>query len=739
MVSSLYEGDIPTETTLWVHEQRQRNRGGWIYGAVGSGKSYAVSRAALGGIRLDVLPGPLLGQRFVSDLARQLGADGRPVLEATRSEGLEAALVVASRAINGHPLVVDSAERLLVEPISLDDPSAGLWQDDKIAIRQWLQGRVEHSPTFLISRRTTGDEPQRYKHHTPVGWEVAVSMTQLVDLDRKWSLLSELTGGNPAALLVARVLALFTSASDFNALLHDADDVEADIAIAHQRLGQAFQSSAPKSWQSILALLAAVGEVPQDVFEAVLGGVSSVRTDVHEPVTDEVLITLRSLKRFKLVEERSGRLSVLPALSAFGAIRSLTGQERSAILPSIAHHLLAPINSIRSLEPEHVDRVLLAHSIFVALGDAGNTERTTALHVHGLVDLARRTSLNERFSEAWQQYESVLRMLGSGDFAVEDVAGRRLYSYVRHYRAWNGFRAGALDDAACLDDYEQAVQQWPENALWHQRVIQTLIRLGRLVEARRAIAVAYQEVEQHPRRDEFLRVRPAWTALGAGALVLSLEFIEPILGASPDQHPELADGCDALLQRWLEGVAFEELTFRSDGEIERSVTLLQPVEVRVRRMATGWVAQARSLSMESRADGPRGAVESLARSFADEARELIGTPTSDLSDKDARRKGLLLSFVDALNSDLGLTHARDRWIVGRLEGQRLIPTLRHLPPVEVPMNLIPDTTEGLYFARVPVHRDGVPSGLAEEIKPAGQGFGFLELVAQLARMNEDAA
>ena len=382
--------------------------------------------------------------------------------------------------------------------------------------------------------------------------------------------------------------------------------------------------------------------------------------------------------------------------------------------------------------------MLLAHSIFVSLGDVGNAERTAALHVHGLVDLARRTSLNEHYPEAWGQYGGVLRMLQTGTFGTADRAGQRLLSYVRHYRSWNGSRAGLLDDGACLDEYKEAIRGWPENALWHLRAIETLIRLGRLVDAREAVEHGYECVPVHPRRDELLRVRPAKTALHAGALLLSLELIEPVIDARADLFPEVADGRDALLGRWEQGLPFAELTFRLEGtDPEGRVVMFQPANVRVRRTAEGWVAQMPSLAMEGRAGSPSGAVEALARSLGSEARRLITTPTSDLSGKDVRQKGRLLSHVDALNSDVGLQHEQDRWIVGRVEDGRLIPTMRHLPPVEIPPALFPETTAGLYFARVPVYRDGVPMGPAEEVKPAGSSFSLAELVEQLARMCDE--
>jgi len=736
-VSFLFDTEyVPVETTGWVRERAQQQRGGWVYGMIGSGKSRAVRAANLGGISVGVMSGPLLGQRFASDLARQLGADGKTLLAAAKREGFAAALAVAEKVINGHPLVVDAAERLLVEPVNLEEPATALWQEDKNALRDWLIGRLECSPTFLISRRRPSDEQPRYLHHAPQ--RAPIKLRRSSDSFPNWERLARLARNNPGALMIARVLVRLIPATDFNALLEEAAEGDVDVAALFQRFGQAFRVSAPKSWQRALALLTALGELPRDALQFVLGGRAGVESVARELTPGEAHGALHSLQQLELVEERSGRLSVLPALSAYG-IRPLTDQEHSELLPKLAHHLLAPVNTVQGLEPEHADRVLLAHSIFVALGDIGNAERTAVLHVHGLIDLARRTSLNERFSEAWQQYDSVLRMLRSSAYGILDKAGQRLLSYVRHYRAWNGSRAGALDDATCFEDYEQALGGWPENALWHQRVIQTLVRLGRLVDARRAVERGYERVEDHPRRDELLRVRPAWTALEVKALQLSLELIEPILEVPFDLFPDVAEGRDALLGRWKQGLRCEELAFRLDGtEAEGRICFLQPTEVRVYRSPSNWIAELPALPWtEIGAETPSQVLETLVRKLGEEARRLISTITSDLSEKDIRRKGVLLSYVDALNSDIGLQHAPDRWIVGRIEEGQLIPTMRRLPPVKIPLELMPKTTDGLYFVRVPVYRDGFPSGPAEAVRPAGRGFGYSELVELLEQMQED--
>lgn len=735
MVFSFETHDVPVPASSWVGERLGQKRGGWVYGRMGTGKSHAVRKAMPGGIRVDVTSGPLLGQRFAADVARQVGPEGRPLLEAFRSEGLEASLHVAEQAVNGHPFMVDAVDGLIAAASSLDDPAAALWQAEKQALLDWLQGRLERSPTFLVGRRHPQGVESSFRHRAPSDWPIRLQQTS--SGFRDWPRLGELADSNPAVLTLARALVPLLPASTFNALVEQAAEDEATVLALLQRLGQAFQSSAPPSWQKVLSLVSTLGEVPRDVIEPLLDGRAGAAPGA--PLAEE-RSALERLRELQLLEERSGVLSLLPTLSEAGAIRALTRGEREELLPAVAHALLAPINDVRSLAPEQASRVLRAHALFVELGDMTLAERTAALHVHGLVDLARRTSLNERHAEAWRQYDGLLRMMESGPWSTGDRVGRRLLSYVRHYRSRDGALAGALDDAACLAEYRQALADWPENALWHQRVIEALIRLGRPIEATQAVQDAYERVESHPRRDELLRVRPAATALRSGLPLLSIELIERVLDLPADLYPEIADGGKALRLRWEEGFGLSELPFHEEpGDAEGCLVFHAPIKVNLRQTGGSWAARLHGLAIDARAERPRGAIEALARHLAGETRRLVSTPSSNLGVKDVRLKGRLLSIVDALNSDVGLDHAAERWIVGRIVGNELVPTMRHLPPIEIPEALLPESTEGLYLARVPVHRDGSASGPATKLEPAGSGRGTASLLELLARMSEDAA
>lgn len=731
--------DVPVQATKWVQERLAQRRGGWIFGRVGTGKSHAVRKAVQSGIRIDVTAGPLLGQRFAADLARQIDADGRTLLAAFRSEGLESSLLIAERAVNGHPFVVDGVDGLIPIASSLDDPATTLWQDEQAELLGWLRGRLDSSPTFLVGRRQPREVESCFEHTASRDWPIQLRQTK--GGYRNWPHLGDLANGNPAVLTLARALVPLLPAPAFNALVDQAREDEATVLVLLQRLGQAFLSSAPPSWQKLLSLVGALGEIPRDTLIRVLDRAADAAPVGREPEPlAEELLALDRLSELKLIEERSGVLSLLPALVDAGALRPLTAKERENLLPTVADALLAPINDPRSLAPEQADRVLRAHAIYVELGNMTRAEQTAVLHVHGLVDLARRTSLNEHYREAWQQYDQILRMMESGPWSIGDRIGRRLLSYVRHYRSRDGALANMLDDATCLVEYRQALADWPENALWHQRVIQSLIRLARPIEAAQAVYEAYKRVEPHPRRDELLRVRPAGTAQRSGLPLLSLELIESLLDLSDDLYPEVVDGCAALLRRWEKGLAVSELPFHPEqSDSEGCLVFHAPVQLEVRRAGETWVARLHGVASEGRAELPRAAIEALTRYLAGEAHRLFTTPSSNLGVKDVRLKGRLLSLMDALNSDIGIEHSAERWIVGRIVGNEMVPTMRHLPPIEIPSGLLPESTKGLYFARVPVHRDGIPSGPATKLENAGSSLDTSALLELLARMSEDAA
>jgi hypothetical protein len=476
---------------------------------------------------------------------------------------------------------------------------------------------------------------------------------------------------NPAALVLGRALLSLIGVEDFNLLVQRADVEEIHGVELIRLLGGLFLRSAPPSWQRALSLLAFVANYPRDHFESTLSGTSS---------TENTELSIDRLVELGLVEERNDSLSVAPSI--IGMVDDVTEEDRVSVLPALAERILRPVNSLGSLIPEDARRVLHAHAIYVALSDFSAAERTARLHLHGLVDLARRTSLGGARSAAWRQYDAIYFMLRSGGWQAQSVEDRRTRSYVVHYRTWNGSAAGHLDPEETLLGYRSSAGDWPENALWWQRTLQSLLRLGRLTDFHKEFESAYANVPPHPRRDEILRIRPAETALEQGQPELSLELLEPTLELRPDEHPTVVDRRDAILRRWSQGVAMSELSYPTGR-----LLFFQAHRLRITQTGRLWRAVLSSLDVSSEGETPLGALWALGNMLGTSARGLVSIPSTRLSAPDVRRKGFLLAQIDVLNSDIGLPHQPDRWLVGRIEQDSFLPVMLGMDPIEIPYAL----------------------------------------------------
>lgn len=135
------------------------------------------------------------------------------------------------------------------------------------------------------------------------------------------------------------------------------------------------------------------------------------------------------------------------------------------------------------------------------------------------------------------------------------------------------------------------------------------------------------------------------------------------------------------------------------------VVFLRPVQLQLVQRKADWEASIPSLGREA-ASTALGAQGRLAELLVEQTKALVGVPTSQLSIADAARKGFLLSIVDVLNSDIGLDHRPDRYVLGRVEGARFVPIQNDLP--QMALDAPPADAEGLWFAHVTVQRDGWP-------------------------------
>lgn len=717
--------DVPVETTRRVDESLQAGRSAWVHGRWGTGKTHAVRQTITAkrpdAIWLDLGVGPMQQPRFMVDLARQT-ANGRDILRAFAGGHITDALQLAERGVNGHALIIDRAERLIPSRATeWEEPAEGIWSSASAEVRQWLVKRAEQAPVVFIGERRLVDEPGivGVEHQSPSVWPFKLQESPVGRLD--WRELAKTHLHNrPGGLQLAMALVPFLDQSQYDALLEDlrweANEPTAALRIVGQKLGQTM----PAQWRQALMVIRALDGFPEHWIHAAL----------DEP---ELSQALDSLQVVRLVNARDGRLSVLPSAIKAGVFTAFDAAEARPLLVRAARLLCESVNALDTFDPIDAERVFRAHMLYVQLGEWDEAARTARLHVGGLVELARRKSIGDRFDEARQLYGRIEAML-SPMTPHTDESMRRLHSYAMHYRAYNARKAGIAPAGEVLDAYREATSLWPENALWHQRLISQSFELGRLTEAQEAVQLAYDQVPAHPRRDTFLRIAPAWSALEAGVGGAGLSLIEPILASGELSDPDGVARLGELLKRWERGVDVRLLT-RTNG----CLVFNHPTLVRVARSGERWRALISGANVDGRAAGPGAAITRAADALAAKALWLLRSPTWQLDEGDLRRKSAFIGLLDLLNSDIGLSFESHRWLAGHVRGGRFVPVQdMGVECIELMPGLGPlpdeETRTGLYLGRVPVLRDGQPSGRVEVLEPVGSGRSLDELLAEVRRI-----
>jgi tetratricopeptide (TPR) repeat protein len=714
--------EVDSPTTAAVRQRLESGRGCLVTGSLGSGKTHALRKAMNGAIWVDILDGPLHHVGLLVDLARGLQDEG--ILAAAAKGDLNAALARADEVLAHRWLIVDGAERLDDGGRVWDwsESTKALWQFEQLPVTRWLLERVSRSATVLVSRRPLRGSPEgvRLHHKAPAGWPLKLVLA--AGGFRDWQRVAALVDGAPGGMVIARALIPLLGADEFNRLLDVIEWETVGPGEAIRSLGRELADRCPDEWARVLGLVDALGGERRDRVEAVLDETDQSRIDV--------------LLSLGLLDEREGRIQVASTARSAGVVRALGVVERQRLLGRLAARLLDEVNDLRSLDVEQADTVFRAHRLFVQLGDFANAARTARLHLGGLIEIARVTSREERWDEARRQYERLLDLLPPAR-ADEDEHACRTRSYVTHYRAFNGHRAGTLGHGDILAGYQEAVASWPSNALWHARLASALIEGGRVADADAQVAAGYEQVEPHPRRDWFLRILPANAARRAGAPVAALRLIEPLIGPNQDADPEVGASISRLLDEWANGCCLCEIP-----ALTGFVYLQRNVRVQLRRLSQGWLSSLADCDISAQTEGlPSEALAIAGEQLAKETRALVATPSHLLDDRRVRRKGFLLGLVDLLHSEIGLSFAATRWFLGRLEGGRFMAVQRELLPIPVEHEpgraggaTGPLESPGLYFALVSVHRDGRPAGSVTQLVPAGSGRSLIELLTAVREL-----
>lgn len=724
--------DVAVETTARVQANLKAGQGCVVLGDWGSGKSHAVRRAVNGAAWIDLDDGPLQQSRFMVDLARQVD-DGRPILEAYARGHLSDALAAAEDALSSKWLVIDRGERLAHGPAQgSDEPSEAIWSSATGEIATWLLERLQAHPTVVIAGRRLADPRwqgvPRVEHRFPAD-QCPIKLRFAPGGYRDWEALATTVCDLPAALVLSRALVPLVEPDAYRELVDDLQWTDSRRERMHL-LGERLRESMPVQWRRVLMVVDALEGLPLADVEAVLD--------------ERGQSVLSGLIHVGLVETTRGRAMVLPTARRVGLLSAADEDQivREA-LERAALSLQASVNDVRTLEPRDAERIFRAHKLYVRLRVFDQAHRLARLHVAGLVELARRESLDEAFDTAYAQYSRIETMLQQHDTdgsCAGDVDGsrssmQRLRSYVTHYKAYNGSRARLVTNDEALQAYIDAVKAWPDNALWHERVISGHIRLGQIDDARRAVEHAYGQVRVHPRRDAHLRVAPAWTAVEQHVGDFGLELIDPVIGRLEDLDPEAAARLDSLLARYRSGVKIPSLR-----HARGSLVFTRPVELKLRKHGQRWMATAdlQPLLVQGQDDCPGAAVAALAESLVEEAGRLLRAPVYALSEHELACKRKVIGAIDLLYSDLGFKLSDHRWLLGRVEDARFVPSDGDFDALDlvdaVRAGLSEPSPPGFYLARTPVGRDGRPTGRVERLEPAGSGRSLSDLLDHVRRV-----
>lgn len=688
-----------------------------LFGPPGVGKTHAIRQMLpKDAVRVELGLGDVVDDLVVGVASRLQGTED--ALDALRAEDVRGALDALAKPLNGFPLIIDRAERLTTMlPVMASDTIAALARDRAVHVMEWLGKRALRHPTIAISRGWEAppkawqrDEMQRIPFTPP----------QVDDLGRlpqiarpRWMELARATEHNPATLvLVGLSLRLLGGDSGeatnaaFGDLLDNVRTVSPGRAL-DWAAGEWLPSIVGDQIGAALALASRLPGAPAAVLAAALAA------------ADVPVETIDTLTQAGVLEARGGELWVLRAVEDAKAAYPLAAKDAERALRAAAHRYLERVPSRAHPTPASARFLLEAHRLFLEIGDEEEARRTAAFHVGGLIELARRLSVDKKaYRDAAALYTDVERMLNERTLPEDgDASGGpraagardvgRLRSYVVHYKHYNRHLAGMEEPSDVLEGFRRARELWPDNALWYTHEIAVLFAQGRDMDALRLRTEAYAQVKQHPRRHELLTGRPAEAAWRRHRPFTALRLLlERDLASRADLR--LAPVWNLVLGGWSRGVELAELPGHGQTRIVFSV----PTRATLKEASGEWLFESTApLEVFARATRPDEAIFKAGDKLAAEVLGLVQAFADELTKEALERKVLLLRYVDLLASDVGLTFATERWLLGRIEGAQFIPVQHDFAPLDLPATCRPSSEpDKLWFAKVATRRDGRPTG-----------------------------
>ncbi|MEQ1564508.1 MAG: ATP-binding protein [Myxococcota bacterium] len=723
---------VPSDTPALLREHLSRSQPIALVGMPGTGRSTALQQAVNGSpvLRVSLGNSPARTVLAMRQAAATVGAD---LLRTFADQGVEAALAELDARVGDGLVVIDDADALLLHTPDRDewtDAVPGMVAPIDATWVEWLRRR--RGASILVGHRCALDGFATVRHtlNPKRGEEWPITLRHADGGVREWPTLARKLSSRLDLFYFARAVAPTMSADAFNDLVKNAD-----LSEILPVFGRMFRAGAGR-WVRALDVIHTLDGAAESVVRCALlrGGVAwDAESDSWLEGAPDLLTLLCNEHLITISGPDNGRDGVVRPIAALvenGAVERLS----SSRCGELARALVRTVNDPRTLDPDGAAVVLAAHDLAVRAGHVDLALQTAQLHVQGLIELARRLSVDQGdYSGAWRLYDRTESLVPLRD-EQKDRGQARVRSYILNYRAYNGQRAGELDAAAALSDATEAVFLWPENARWHRHKIELLFALGRGSDALTAVHDAESRVAPHPQRARHLRVYPARTALRGGDIRSALALLE--LG-SPQwvSDEEARTVVRSIIQTCERGVEIRELASTA-ARINFHSTLRCSLTRLTADGKSSWMARLDAIHATATEREPMRALDALVDAVAGETVRLVSNPTPWLTDGDAVRKGELLSAVDVLNSDIGLDFATERWFVGRIEGTELqVMDARVGQSLEIATGVAPvGSATGLWFGRAPVDRAGFPSGPVNELRPAGSGRTLTELREELERL-----
>lgn len=295
--------------------------------------------------------------------------------------------------------------------------------------------------------------------------------------------------------------------------------------------------------------------------------------------------------------------------------------------------------------------ILEAHRHLTELGDLPRATKFAEFGALSLLDLARRASLDGDFSRAARTYDAVLsldaRLRQRPGF---DGIGDHPRAYAIHYRAYNRYKMEAHGSPIeTLESYREALNLWPEHALFWSRTMACCFIAGRDEEGLRARDDAWARVPEHPNKASAL----VWRTVER---LLKRKLVLPALLVWDGMKPNGLQQQDALERLFDATREWSTRELRVPGGLRIGFT--DDVTVRFEPSAAGYRASVFDLV---------GEAARPSEAWVDLGRALSNTVVSALEDADAPPP----AWVDRLDErSLSGGDEAARWIRGLLRLRR---------------------------------------------------------------------